>query len=90
MDWNTKPAYDSSNMIDYTVASKAVDDSYLSWELTELVNSGMKKGQRTAPSPWWERRAARTAVLTVQYRCSMPMAGTIRRCLRSPTGTTPA
>lgn len=38
MDWNSKPAYDSSNMIDYTIASRAVDDSYLTWELTELVN----------------------------------------------------
>ena len=38
MDWNSKPAYDSSNMIDYTIASPAVDDSYLTWELTELVN----------------------------------------------------
>ena len=44
MDWNTKPAYDSSNMIDYTVASKAVDDSYLSWELTELVNQWYEEG----------------------------------------------
>lgn len=38
MDWNSKPTYDSSNMIDYTTASKAVDDSYLTWELTELIN----------------------------------------------------
>lgn len=38
MDWNTKPSFDTANMIDYATASKAVDNSYLSWDLTELTN----------------------------------------------------
>lgn len=44
LDWNTKPAFDAANMIDYVTASKAVDDSYLGWEITELVNKWYEEG----------------------------------------------
>ena len=46
MTWNNKPAYDKSNMIDYTTATAARDDRYLTWELTKLVNKWYESGTK--------------------------------------------
>lgn len=44
MTWNNKPKYDTANMLDYAIASEAVDDSYLSWDVTELANKWYGSG----------------------------------------------
>ena len=56
LTWNTRPAY-SANIVDYAIASGAVDNSYRTWDLTALVNKWYTTGTEnrtialTAPDP---------------------------------------
>ena len=44
LTWNTRPAFDTDNEIDYAVASDSAEDTYLQWEITELVKKWYAEG----------------------------------------------
>ncbi|HIT33990.1 MAG TPA: DNRLRE domain-containing protein, partial [Candidatus Faecousia intestinigallinarum] len=44
MTWNTKPAVDTANVLDFAVISEDTDNTYASWDLTRVIKKWYAEG----------------------------------------------